>query len=85
MSLLLGAAVAVGELGVAAAQTPPPATDIGGQNGTLSDKLRDNDGVIHPQGDIDAGLQKPVPRSGGTMPVVPPPGSPGGDPGIVPK
>ena len=79
------AALAVGPGPVSAqSAAPPPPTDVGGQSGTLSDKLHANDGVIHPQGELDPGMHKEAPKTG-TMPVVPPPGSPGGDPGVTPK
>jgi hypothetical protein len=50
----------------------------------LGDKLARTDGVICPPADIDPDVQRPAPRSG-TMPVIPPPGSPGGDPAVQPK
>jgi len=51
---------------------------------TLSDKLARTDGVICPPSDIDPDVQRPAP-GGGAMPVIPPPGSPGGDPSVKPK
>jgi hypothetical protein len=50
---------------------------------TLSDKLAESRGVICPPGVDPAMTQKPT--SGGTIKVVPPPGSPGGDPNVQPK
>ena len=50
---------------------------------TLSDKLAQTDGVICPP-NIDADIKAPTPQ-GGPMPVIPPPGSPGGDPTVRPK
>lgn len=63
---------------------PVPATDVGAANGSLSDKLSNTNGVIHPQGTVDPGMQKQAP-AGGTMPVIPPPGSPGGPTDVQPK
>jgi hypothetical protein len=50
---------------------------------TLSEKLGQTNGVICPP-DIDAGMQAPTPE-GGKTPVIPPPGSPGGNPNVGPK
>jgi len=52
-------------------------------NQTLSQKLDQTKGVICPP-DIDPGMQAPAPKAGNT-PVIPPPGSPGGDPSVQPK
>src|SRR5215212_4185437 len=50
----------------------------------LSDKLARTDGVICPP-NVDPEIRAPTPPSGNKMPVIPPPGSPGGDPSIQPK
>ena len=56
----------------------------GGQ--TLSDRLSRQQGTLQPPTTIDPGITKPVPQRGaGTMPVIPPPGTPGGDQKVVPK
>jgi hypothetical protein len=49
----------------------------------LSDKLARTDGVICPP-NVDPEIKAPTPQ-GGRMPVIPPPGSPGGDQSIQPK
>jgi hypothetical protein len=49
----------------------------------LSDKLGQSNGVICPP-DIDTGMSAPTPDAGNT-PVIPPPGSPGGNPNVQPK
>ena len=59
----------------------PQAADRGNQN--LSEKLAQTDGVICPP-NIDPDIKAPTP-GGGRMLVVPPPGSPGGDPTVRPK
>jgi hypothetical protein len=51
---------------------------------TLSDKLAQSGGVICPPAHADSDIRQPTPP-GGTMPVIPPPGSPGGDPSVQPK
>jgi hypothetical protein len=62
----------------------PPMATTAGQ--TLSDRLEKSDGVIKPPSNVDPGITAtpPVPNPG-TMPVVPPPGSPGGNPNVQPK
>jgi hypothetical protein len=51
----------------------------------LSDKLARSGGVICPPQQVDPDMKAPTPRGGGNMPVIPPPGSPGGDPNVQPK
>lgn len=63
----------------------PSATPDDGK--TLSKRLNENDGVIvPPEANIDEGIkvQAPDPNPGTTR-VIPPPGSPGGDPSGKPK
>lgn len=65
-----------------------PDRPIGGPDSgaTLSDQLSKSDGVITPPKGVDPGMvQPPPPDAAGTMPIIPPPGSPGGDPTIRPK
>ncbi|MEZ0169698.1 hypothetical protein [Microvirga sp. TS319] len=59
----------------------PPST-----GSTLSDKLEQSNGVIRPPetGTPDMTVPAPVPNPG-TTPVIPPPGSPGGNQQIQPK
>jgi hypothetical protein len=51
---------------------------------TLSDRLVESKGVICPPVGVDPGITAP-PIGGGRMSVIPPPGTPGGDPSIQPK
>ena len=51
---------------------------------SLSDQLAASRGVICPPAGVDPQMQK-APPEGGTMKVIPPPGSPGGNPGVQPK
>jgi hypothetical protein len=89
----------VGVLSPNAQSTPaPPNTTIPEkmqpqENGTtgsdrhgesLSDKLDRSEGVLPPPADVDPGLEKPAPDVGTTR-IIPPPGSPGGDPTVRPK
>lgn len=50
----------------------------------LSKRLAQSDGVICPPPAVDPEIRLPTPDTGRT-PVIPPPGSPGGDPSIRPK
>jgi hypothetical protein len=61
-----------------------PTTGRGGR-GDLSEELSDSGGVICPPANIDPEIRRPAPESGGPMPVIPPPGNPGGDPTAQPK
>src|SRR5262245_40595361 len=58
-----------------------PSTTGSGQN--LSDTLARSDGVLCPPS-VDPEIAAPPP-GGGKTPVIPPPGSPGGDPNVQPK
>jgi len=50
----------------------------------LGDKLARSDGVLCPPAGVDPEMHAPTPDAGNT-PVIPPPGSPGGDLTIRPK
>jgi hypothetical protein len=52
---------------------------------TLSEKLDRSGGVITPPKGIDPGIAVPPPDTQARMPVIPPPGCPGGEKGIEPK
>lgn len=52
--------------------------------GNLSDRLARSGGVICPPEHVDPEIRQPTPP-GGPMPVIPPPGSPGGDQSVQPK
>ncbi len=78
---------------VAAAQEPSgrpgagqPATPAAPPaNRTLSSDLNRSGGVITPPAEIDPGIKQTPPATGSTMPVIPPPGTPGGNPVVKPK
>jgi hypothetical protein len=55
-----------------------------GSNAPLSDKLAQSKGVICPPAGVDRDIHV-TPPGGGELKVIPPPGSPGGDPRIEPK
>ncbi len=61
-----------------------PPTVGGGSSAPLSDKLARSKGVICPPAGIDRDMQV-TPPSGGHLKIIPPPGTPGGDPNVQPK
>jgi hypothetical protein len=81
------AALTLAGISVACAQAQNDAQQHCSQPGdpskTLSDKLDQGGGVICPP-NVDPGIKAPAPETG-KMPVIPPPGSPGGDPKVQPK
>jgi len=66
------------------ARTESPTNGSGESSSNLSDKLASSNGVICPPAGVDPEMHKPAP-GGGRTPVIPPPGSPGGDQNTVPK
>jgi hypothetical protein len=71
-----------------AESTPIP--DTKGEKDTpdkpLTEELKQNEGVLEPPHDMDSKIERPAPvPNPGTTPVIPPPGSPGGNPDIQPK
>jgi len=81
----LAMALAMGSRVLAQAQAPDPkgCTPQERSNQTLSDQLNKSNGVLCPP-DIDPAMKAPTPKTGDT-PVIPPPGTPGGDPNVQPK
>jgi len=57
---------------------------VGQSNEALGDKLARSDGTLCPPSNIDPEIRAPTPEAG-KMPVIPPPGSPRGDPSMRPK
>ena len=62
----------------------PEGTTTGQRAEPLGDKLAKSDGVLCPPAGVDPEIRAPTPDTGNT-PVIPPPGSPGGDPNVRPK
>jgi hypothetical protein len=89
------AAVAVFGLATAAAVADEPSgakqpnqpvkPDVPPASGTLSSDLNRSGGVIKPPTGIDPEIKQTPPPTGATMPVIPPPGTPGGNPAVKPK
>jgi hypothetical protein len=66
-------------------EPPAAAPDPGAP---LGEELERSEGVIVPADPgVDPGMVQPPPDTGGaaTMPVIPPPGTPGGDPNVRPR
>lgn len=63
----------------------PPERIAPAEGGSLSQDLSRDRGTVKPPS-VDPGMTVAPPRNGsGTMPVIPPPGSPGGNQSVVPK
>jgi hypothetical protein len=62
----------------------PPGQTTGQSREPLGERLAQSEGVLCPPSNIDPQMQK-TPPNGSRTPVIPPPGSPGGDPTIRPK
>ncbi|HET6609978.1 MAG TPA: hypothetical protein VFG62_25140 [Rhodopila sp.] len=63
----------------------PPERIAPADEGNLSQKLSKDRGTLKPPS-VDPGMSVAPPRNGaGTMPVIPPPGSSGGNQSVVPK
>jgi hypothetical protein len=82
---VLAAALTVAATVLAQAQAPDPkgCTPQERSNQALNQNSDKNAGVICPP-DIDAKMKVPTPKTG-DRPLIPPPGSPGGDPSAQPK
>jgi hypothetical protein len=64
----------------------PNGTTTGQSPEPLGDKLAKSDGVLCPPSNIDPAMRAPTPNSDSSnTPVIPPPGSPGGDQSVRPK
>jgi hypothetical protein len=62
----------------------PEGSTTGQSSEPLGDKLAKSNGVLCPPSGVDPEMRAPTPETGNT-PVIPPPGSPGGDPNLRPK
>ncbi|MEQ1652599.1 MAG: hypothetical protein ABL897_08940 [Hyphomicrobium sp.] len=67
------------------ADPPNPAADPNKEK-SLTEKLKDSEGVLKPPPAVDPEIRKSPPEDPGSkMPVIIPPGEPGGDQSIQPK
>jgi len=62
----------------------PPGGRASQDSSNLSERLGRTGGVICPPAGVDPDIRAPAP-GGGVTPVIPPPGTPGGDPSVRPK
>jgi hypothetical protein len=92
MCLVAAAVLGFGAMAVAAEE--PSARPGAGQpatpavppaSGTSSSDLNRSGGVITPPAGIDPEIKQTPPPSGSTMPIIPPPGTTGGNPAVKPK
>jgi hypothetical protein len=70
--------------GTTGSTATPDGSTVGRAGEPLGDKLARSDGVMCPPAGVDPEIRAPTPDTGNT-PVIPPPGSPGGDPTVRPK
>jgi len=63
---------------------PPSSGETTGR-APLGDRLSESKGVICPPKGVDPGIVEKPPPTKAPMPVIPPPGTPGGRPGAEPK
>src|SRR5690348_3936496 len=82
---LIVAAVSAQERGSRPSAGQPSAPIEPPASGTSSSDLGRSGGVITPPGEVDPAIKRTPPPSGARMPVIPPPGTPGGDQSIKPK
>lgn len=90
--LVIAAVLGFGAV-VAAAEEPsgrpeagqPTTPAVPRASGTLSSDLNRSGGVITPPADVDPAMKQTPPSTGARMPIIPPPGSPGGNPAVKPK
>ena len=69
-----------------AAPEPGPPSSEANKTQSLSKQLEQGEGVIAPPPGIDPHLKKPTPEDfKSDMPIIPPPGEPGGDQTVQPK
>jgi hypothetical protein len=67
------------------APAPAPPEKIAPADGDLSNRMSRQKGMIKPP-NVDPGMNvTPPARGSASTPVIPPPGSPGGNPSVVPK
>jgi hypothetical protein len=90
--LVAAAVLGLGAIAVAAEEpsgrpgTARPATPaVPPASGTSSSDLNRSGGVITPPSDVDPEMKQTPPSTGAKMPIIPPPGTPGGNPAVKPK
>jgi hypothetical protein len=67
------------------ADSPKPSPTMPSTGEDLSRKLDRSNGVIKPPAGVDPGMPVEHGKTTAPMPVIPPPGSPGGNPRVQPK
>jgi hypothetical protein len=64
---------------------PPPRSGETTARAPLSERLSESKGVICPPKGVDPGIIEKPPPGNAPMPIIPPPGTPGGRPDAQPK
>ena len=65
---------------------PLPPEQGEGSGSSMSERLSKSQGVIRPPQEVDPAIKQEAPSTGpNSMPVIPPPGTPGGDQSVKPK
>ena len=64
---------------------PAPQSEETQRSRLLGERLSESKGVICPPKGVDPGIVEKPPPTNAPMPVIPPPGTRGGDPGTQPK
>jgi hypothetical protein len=84
--LSFGAVVAAADEPTGRSREGQPATPaVPPASGTQSSDLNRSGGIITPPADVDPGIKQTPPPTGSPMPIIPPPGTPGGNPTVKPK
>jgi hypothetical protein len=67
-------------------QAVPQKVEPGSSGSSLGERLSRSGGVIRPPSGIDLGMAQPAPKlAPRSTPIIPPPGTPGGNPRVEPK
>jgi hypothetical protein len=77
--------VAAEEPGARPGADHPATSAVPPASGTSSSDLNRSGGVITPPAGVDPEIKQTPPATGSTMPIIPPPGTPGGNPAVKPK
>jgi hypothetical protein len=86
IALIFAPDIAARAQGVQGSPKEVPITPDSAPGANLSEKLDRSKGVLRPPAGVDPEIQAPAPEPNPqTTPVIPPPGTPGGDQSVQPK
>lgn len=86
--VMAAAALVFGTVSLAAEERAPDQRNtpaVPPASGATSSDLSRSGGVVTPPAGVDPEMKQTPPPTGATMPVIPPPGTPGGNPAVKPK